>query len=276
MQTNHSLLVFTDLDGTLLDSESYRYEPALPMLEQLKSDDIPVIPVTSKTRAEVETLIRQLELKDPFIVENGSGIFIPAGYGKFASPNIELVENYHLLQLGCTYVMARAGLRAIAHKLQRPLQGFGDMDTDKIQQLTGLSKADAQQAKAREFTEPFVTPKSIPADQLKQAVQELGFQVVVGDRFSHLIGNPSGKGLAVQKLTQLYQSALPENTNITTVGLGNSPNDLAMLETVDIPIIVPGVKGPHPGLVNRGWQVAPASGPLGWNLAMEEICKRFN
>lgn len=273
VQANSSLIIFTDMDGTLLDSEDYSYEPALPRLEWLKARQIPVIPVTSKTREEVETFRRQMNLTDPFIVENGSGVFIPLDYGKFELPQGEPVGNYSLLQLGCSYVMARAGLKATALSLGRPLKGFGDWSAEQIQTLTGLSVDDAHQAKAREFTEPFKTPKNIPADQLEQAAQEMGFQVVVGDRFSHLIGLEAGKGRAVRQLTQLYQSTLPEGVHLTTVGLGNSPNDLGLLENVEIPVIVPGSKGPHPGLSERNWQVAPAPGPHGWAMAVEKICE---
>ena len=275
VQANSSLLIFTDMDGTLLDSENYSYEPALPRLEWLKTQQIPVILVTSKTREEVETFRRQMNLTDPFIVENGSGVFIPLDYSKFDLPEGEQVGDYRLLQLGCSYVMARAGLKAVAQSLGRPLKGFGDWSAEQIQVLTSLSTSDAYQAKAREFTEPFKTPKNIPTDQLKQAVQDMGFQVVVGDRFSHLIGSEAGKGRAVRQLTQLYQSTLTEGDHLTTVGLGNSPNDLGMLENVEIPIIVPGAEGPHPGLSERNWQVAPAPGPKGWSMAVEKICQEL-
>ena len=46
----HPLLVFTDLDGTLLDHHSYSHAAALPGLERLRGLEVPVIPVTSKTR----------------------------------------------------------------------------------------------------------------------------------------------------------------------------------------------------------------------------------
>lgn len=275
VQANSSLIIFTDMDGTLLDAEDYSYEPALPKLAWLKAKQIPVIPVTSKTREEVETFRRQMNLTDPFIVENGSGVYIPLDYDKFELPQGEQVGDYRLLQLGCSYVMARAGLKAIAQSLGRPLKGFGDWTVDQINTLTGLSAADAHQAKAREFTEPFRTPKNVPTDQLKQAVHEMGFQVVVGDRFSHLIGSEAGKGKAVRQLTQLYQSALPKSVQLTTIGLGNSPNDLGMLENVKIPVIVPSSQGPHPDLSERNWQVAPAPGPQGWAMAVEKICQEL-
>ena len=46
-------------------------------LQALKEFDAAVTLVSSKTFAEMEPLHRELELHDPFVVENGGGIFFP-------------------------------------------------------------------------------------------------------------------------------------------------------------------------------------------------------
>jgi mannosyl-3-phosphoglycerate phosphatase len=262
-----SLIIFTDLDGTLLNADDYRYEEAIPVIEKLKSRQIPVIPVTSKTRQEVETLREEIRLDDPFIVENGSAIFISLDSQQFDLEASNRWEDYFIEMLGCTYDRALEGLKAIATILGEELRGFGDLSEIEIEQLTGLSLTEVRQAKAREFTEPFITPKNISLDRLKQVVEAQGFKVVVGDRFSHLIGAGAGKGKAVQWLKQHYRSS----EKLVTVGLGNSPNDLDMLEVVDLPIIIPGDRGPHPELAKRGWQVAPAPGAQGWAIAVTKL-----
>ncbi|MGC1249137.1 MAG: HAD-IIB family hydrolase [Spirulinaceae cyanobacterium] len=269
------LIIFTDLDGTLLDSEDYSYAPALPMLEKLKQAKIPVIPVTSKTRIEVEDLLQELGIIDPFVVENGSGIFLPANDPRFQVKTNQKWGDYNLLRLGMSYGEARAGLKAVAEALGLNLQGFGDLSDDQLHQLTGLPPEAIKRAKAREFTEPFVTPKEVSSQRIEEAVKEQGFKVVVGDRFSHLIGAEAGKGLAVKKLESLYQKTVP-NEKIITIGLGNSPNDIAMLENVDHPFIIPGHKGPHPGLLGRGWTVAPEAGPRGWHSVISEQLSSYN
>lgn len=270
-----SCIIFTDLDGTLLNSETYSYQAALPTLEKLKQAGIPVIPVTSKTRQEVDHLRVDLGLQDPFVVENGSAVYIPRQQTRFQLPPGEDSENYRVLQLGCNYVTARAGLKAIAQSIGRPLKGFGDWTVDQIGQLTGLPQADAKAAKARDFTEPFMTPKNVTPEALRDAVEDMGFKVVIGDRFSHLIGGDAGKGNAVHRLVSLYQAA-NASTAVVTIGLGNSPNDLDMLENVDYPIVLPGQAGPHPHLADRGWTIAPAPAPEGWSLAVEAALEKIN
>lgn len=269
-QSKPVLLIFTDLDGTLLNQDDYDYQAALPQLERLKQAQIPVIPVTSKTRAEVEHLRQAVGLTEPFIVENGSGVFIPQAEARFDIAETMDWGIYRLLQLGCTYAEARAALGRIAQALELKLIGFGDMAVADVVERTGLSAADAEQAKMRDFTEPFVTPKQRSAEQIEQAVKAAGFQVVVGDRFSHLIGPGAGKGKAVQQLVDAYQRSQPD-VPIKTIGLGNSPNDLAMLEVVDIPVVIPGLKGAHPQLANRGWYIADAPGCQGWASAIAHL-----
>lgn len=270
-----SLLIFTDLDGTLLGSQDYAYAAAVPTLKKLMTMGIPVIPVTSKTRQEVWDLRQQVGLSDPFIVENGSALYVPLAQRQFQLPPGEDIDGYRVVPLGCTYVVARAGLKAIAQELGRPLKGFGDWSIEQVEQMTGLSPAGAQQAKAREFSEPFMTPKNVEPEALVSVVSDFGFRVVVGDRFSHLIGGEAGKGQAVRQLTALYQAG-SQAGEVITVGLGNSPNDLDMLANVDIAIVLPGEAGPHPKLAERGWQVAPAPAPEGWALAVEAILAKLS
>ena len=76
-----NVLIFTDLDGTLLDHDSYRFDEASVMLDYLKMHHIPLIIVTSKTKKEVIRLQKLLEIEAPCIIENGAGILIPRNGG---------------------------------------------------------------------------------------------------------------------------------------------------------------------------------------------------
>jgi|GEM_PF-4270088 len=70
-------LVSTDLDGTLLDHYSYDWQAAAPSLARLAKLGIPVVINTSKTFEEVVSLQSSMLLTAPFIVENGSALFLP-------------------------------------------------------------------------------------------------------------------------------------------------------------------------------------------------------
>ena len=87
------IVIFTDLDGTLLDHASYRWDEAKPALDLCHRFHIPVIMVSSKTMAEMNMLQQELGLSYPFISENGGGIFFPDGSDKVPSGTI-FAENY--------------------------------------------------------------------------------------------------------------------------------------------------------------------------------------
>ena len=75
-----TIIIITDLDGTLLHPVSYSFEEAVVALEEVYKANIPVVLCSSKTKAEIEVYRRQMNNRDPFISENGGGIFIPEGY----------------------------------------------------------------------------------------------------------------------------------------------------------------------------------------------------
>lgn len=72
-----NLIIFTDLDGTLLHPMTYSFEEAMPALKLCRERGIPLILCSSKTRAEIEVYRQRLKNEHPFIPENGGGIFIP-------------------------------------------------------------------------------------------------------------------------------------------------------------------------------------------------------
>jgi mannosyl-3-phosphoglycerate phosphatase len=266
------LLIFTDLDGTLLNQDDYQYAQALPVLAELKKKQIPVIIVTSKTKAEVAYLSAEIGLNDPFIVENGSGIFIPLKDQRFDLKDTIREGEYHLYRLGMTYQQARMALQEISQALGENLKGFGDLTVDEIIDLTGLSPEKVKLAKMRDFSEPFITPKSKSILEIEAVVKQHGYQVVVGDRFSHLISINAGKGKAVNWLLNHYHH---QGETMVSVGLGNSPNDLSLLENVDIPIIMPNLTGVHPRLKDKPWQVALQPGCQGWATMVRKILATY-
>ncbi|MEM9278462.1 MAG: HAD-IIB family hydrolase, partial [Pseudomonadota bacterium] len=71
---SNQLIFFTDLDGTLLDHETYSHEPAREALDAIRNNDIPLILASSKTAAEIEPLRNELGFDHcEAIVENGAG-----------------------------------------------------------------------------------------------------------------------------------------------------------------------------------------------------------
>jgi mannosyl-3-phosphoglycerate phosphatase len=268
-------LIFTDLDGTLLDHDTYRWEEAEPALGLCRQTPVPVILVSSKTRAEMDLLRVQLGLSSPFISENGGGIFFPVEE-TLKPPRLAVRDKgFWKRSLGPPYEHLVEALGAIREELGWKIRGFSEMSPHEISQLTGLDLENSRLAAMREFDEPFVVaePEIVDTETLSAAANARGLRITTGGRFHHLHGK-NDKGEAVKKLIAWYQDQQP-SSSLMTVALGDSPNDFTMLQQVHHPILVRSYRS-YPELVHKipGLKITRQTGPRGWNEAVLEILSR--
>ena len=264
---NKQLVVFSDLDGTLLDHDTYDWSPARPALVRLREHDIPLVLVSSKTLAELEDYRGQLQLSHPIVAENGASLRIPAGYFNDSDD----------FPVGST---PRSELRAAYEEVQRVFAfdcaAFYELGVPGIIRETGLTELQAQRANDREASEPILWRDSAErAVQFEQQMIARGLRCIQGGRFLHLLGN-TGKEEAVQQLLDAYRCKWPDAT-LTSVSLGDGPNDLGMLSVTDIAVTIPG-KHEHPMNLKTNNRVVRAKlpGPAGWNEAMLALLAEFH
>lgn len=266
------LVIFTDLDGTLLDKQTYSWEEAKPALLECKARSIPIVIVTSKTRVELGKIREELHLNDPFITENGGAVFFPKE--KFPSPprDAEPINNLWMWSLGTPHSTLKKALREIAIELGIRLTGFSDMNLDQVMACTGLDQDRAAQACSREYDEPFLLDNQSRdrEDMLLRAALKRGLQVSKGDRFYHLHGK-SDKGLAAKRLIEWYKE---KKDQMLSIGIGDSPNDFPLLEVVDRPIFVGDPAILHESKANlSNLIITDIRGPKGWNKAVLDLIK---
>ena len=268
--TRPGLIIFTDLDGTLLDHATYRWNVARPALTRCKTTRVPVVLVSSKTRAELDWFRKELGLSDPFVSENGGGVFFPRDSFPDAPPGAVASGELWKWVLGIPYAKIVRALRAIREELGWDMLGFSDMPPDEIVRLTELDQTSAERAARREFDEPFLIRRPLKPDErrLSQAAADRGLLVTRGGRFYHLMGG-CDKGNAVERLITWYRSE--RSAPLRSVALGDSPNDYPMLARADIPILVRSRQSfrelrpciPHLAITRE-------TGPAGWNTAVLE------
>ena len=97
------LIVFSDLDHTLLDGRDYSHAKAAPGLALLEAQDVPLVLCTSKTRPEVEFHRHRLNNRHPFVVENGGAVYIPTDYFGFDFDYDRRTAGCFVLELGVPY-----------------------------------------------------------------------------------------------------------------------------------------------------------------------------
>ncbi len=261
------IVIFTDLDGCLLNHDDYSYDAAGPSLERIRRLGIPLVLATSKTRRETEVFSGGMRLRAPFIVENGGGIFIPSDHQGWNLENAIPRPPYAMIALGKPY----AEIRRFVEKI-RPsfgIMGFGDLTVREIARLADLPLKTARLAKERDFTEPFLLEKEGLLEALEVEAAKEGIKVTKGGRFYHLIGVRQDKGEAVKIVRRLYDEEGGEP--VTAVGIGDSPNDLPMLALVDIPVLIPHADGTYENIRLPRLIRAADPGSRGWNDVMERV-----
>ncbi|MBI1358268.1 MAG: HAD-IIB family hydrolase [Acidobacteria bacterium] len=267
------LLVFTDLDGTLLDHDTYSWKPAAAALEELRRRGVPVVLNSSKTKAEQLCLRREMENSHPFIVENGAAVYVPEGYfpglGDRLEPGkLEREGDFLIRRFGAPRSKA---LELLAELRQEGYQfeGFHDWTPEQLSEVASLPRERAARALERCCSEPVLwRGDSASLHYLQERADAAGLRLVQGGRFLHLMGR-FDKAEALGWLRELYEA---DGRPRCTVALGDSPNDAAMLDAADVAVVIRSrrsnsIQPDGPERVIRTAQ----PGPKGWQEAMEQV-----
>ena len=265
------VIVFTDLDGTLLDYYTYSYEYSREGIKLLGEHDIPLIFCTSKSYAEVLYFRGKTGNTSPFIVENGGAVYIPGDHFKQTEQFKQFArhDGYIAVELGADYKSIRAVFEQMKKEFNNKITGFGDMSTEEVAQYLNLEPELAAMAKIRRHDEPFILKDVTLLDRVRQFSEQHGLKVYPGTRFYHLMGN-TDKGVAVKALVSIYKKVYG---NITTAGIGEGKNDEPMFKEVDLPCVVRKPDGTYADVSVAGIMKIDAVGPKGFTLAVKQLLK---
>jgi mannosyl-3-phosphoglycerate phosphatase len=256
-------LFFSDLDGTLLDHDTYSYEPAREAIEALRVKGFPLVLVSSKTHDEMKFIHNEMGLDAPFIFENGGGICWTAGRGRIE-------------YCGKKASALRKQKEALESALGEPVRFITDMSADEIAVMSGLPRERALLSQRRRTSLPFVLSSGRKfriddLDRINEKLSRRGLAITKGGRFYHFLSLQSDKGSAIQKVIAFYKKKSDEP--ILTVGIGDSENDIAMFRVVDIPVLVK----KHDGTLTRTGiehiRTTSRIGPGGFSEAVTDIIK---
>lgn len=233
-QSNTSILIFTDLDGTLLDHYTYEYDLARNILDFLALKQIPVIPVSSKTSSELLVLCRDMKLRWGYIAENGAVACMPPTHG---FPGVEKKAGSSALRCkefvdGAKHWQALVG--EVGHGFD--YLAFSRCSLAQIADLTGLATDVAALAQKREFGEVVHwqdSPKNL--DLFLSKLVHRGATVSRGGRFIH-VGGDADKGRTMQWVVSTYGSR--SGRRPVSIAAGDGLNDIPMLASADISVVV--------------------------------------
>ena len=257
MISNSKIWIVSDVDGTLMD-HFYDLTPAKETINWLQRLGVPVILCTSKTKSEVKIIRDDLNLKDPYIVENGGAI-----YGEYTDG-----KEWEII-LGKSYSILEKILNSLSENINFRLRPLNTLTDDEATDLTGLEGESLNLMRDRHWSMPFLNPPQNFDEDLKRLCEIYAVDIFRGNRMSHLLSKNSNKGIAIKKL--LTKS---EILNVQIIGLGDSPNDLPLLMNSNYKIIISGIKGPNQLLLNqlKGNEFCISKKPHGYGWK-EEVYK---
>jgi mannosyl-3-phosphoglycerate phosphatase len=262
------IAVFTDLDGTLLDHHNYLWDEAKEALQLIQQHGYPLILNSSKTFAELHAISEELHTHAPIICENGAVIAVKTlATAKASGAN----SDYRFHLFGMPYDQVIHTLNDLRRQWGFSFTGFSDMTTEEIMEHTGLTKTKAIAASQRQASEPLLwRDTAARLNELQDKLAEHGLILTHGGRFHHVM-SPADKGKAIHWVQDYFQAIEPD-TRWISIGLGDSHNDIKMLETVDYPVLVhnPATNQPHVSNI-KGIRITEETGPRGWNRAVKDI-----
>jgi mannosyl-3-phosphoglycerate phosphatase len=245
--------VFTDLDGTLLEPDGTLRADARDAVSSLGLCGVAVCPVTSKTPSELGVIMADLEIYCPSGFENGAGVRHADGTLELSRDAVPVEELREVL----------ASVRGATGILVRSLEELDDRELEVMTRLSGRALA---RARERQATLPLVVDACHDA-RLLQALPKGGrFRLVRGNRFLHLQGLHDKADVVPRLLSLLSIDGL-------TVACGDAPNDLGLLASASVRVIIPGRDGPHPELRQRFPDaiVAPYAHGKGWAAVLTRL-----
>jgi mannosyl-3-phosphoglycerate phosphatase len=273
-------VVFTDIDGTLIDINTAEYgKKTRGFISSLKEKNIPLILASAKTWLEQNKIREDLGLSDPFIVENGGAIVIPKGYfvesalkdiqysSRQAEGRVKKVRNGNqiirkdmriindtefkhddgrtktpltlttvtVIELGKPVDNIRAKLSAIRKKYTINFKGVADVSVEELSNIVSMPIEQAKRMADRRYGETILQIERKDVARLIKYAKDEGMRAIHGGRFFDVtIGNDKGK--AVEILRNLFKNKFHDD--VTFFGIGDSTNDVSMLNLMDVPILV--------------------------------------
>lgn len=264
-------LIFTDLDGTLLDHDNYSFAAATDTLDKLHEAGHFVIPNTSKTFSELQSFRIEAKLNTPFIFENGAAVAIPKDFFPWQPPETTSKEDMWIKSFSHERHHWLSLIQRHGQHFHDMFKGFSQMTVDEVVELTGLSHDTAHQAMQRHYGEPLHwSGDEYAKREFLHTMQAAGATVLTGGRFTHICGD-TDKGKAMLWLAQIFSRECEEQ-EFKTIALGDSQNDTAMLEAADIAVQIKSHSHPFP-IIKKQQHLYQSTlyGPAGWSECLEKI-----
>lgn len=242
-------LIFSDIDNTLVQSYIARnremihsdgYGDIKKVIKILSENQIPLVLCSTKTRKEQDKIRNDLDIVDPYIVENGGAIIVPKNYFPFNLDEFGLetkeIDGNMTLELGKSYEQIITILNDIRNKFHIRFNCVSDFSITQLANKVGISVEGAKLMASREYSETILEIEFVNRVQLERALIERNLIMAQGTRYI-TVSARHDKGCAVSILKNLFYKKY-KNEKIQVIAIGDAINDITMFENVDQAFLV--------------------------------------
>ena len=222
-----SIFIFTDLDASLIQRDTFKFDEIKDYIKSLISKGIYIIPNTSKTEIEINEFNKELGLNLPYISENGSSI-----------NGLNLINKNFPNQINLSRDkddIFKIFKKIVPENLKVKCRLIFKMEKKVQSEIFGLSGKKLKDALNRNYSIPFIFSGNLDQRrQLNEIVNKGGLTLHEGGRVINICDNVS----KVKSMNKIIKMVKKTEDNVKIIGVGDNYNDLDMLKNSNIACLV--------------------------------------
>ena len=222
-----SIFIFTDLDASLIQRDTFKFDEIKGYIKSLISKGIYIIPNTSKTEIEINEFNKELGLNLPYISENGSSI-----------NGLNLINKNFPNQINLSRDkddIFKIFKKIVPENLKVKCRLIFKMEKKVQSEIFGLSGKKLKDALNRNYSIPFIFSGNLDQRrQLNEIVNKGGLTLHEGGRVINICDNVS----KVKSMNKIIKMVKKTEDNVKIIGVGDNYNDLDMLKNSNIACLV--------------------------------------
>ena len=227
MTKKSTIVIFTDLDGSLLHRDTFTFDPIKNYIKSLINDGIIIIPNSSKTEKEIEKFNEELGVKLPYISENGSSIQgLNIINANFPDKIVLSREKEELIKIFKDKV---------PEQLKNKCVQISEISKKEQEKIFGQKDDNLKNALNRKYTSPFLFKgDKNEQNKLSKILSSNSLTLQEGGRVINLCDDIN----KVKSMNKVMKILKKTEDKIKSIAVGDNYNDLDMLRNSDVPCLV--------------------------------------
>jgi len=241
-------------------------------LEGLGEANIPVVPVTTRSRLQFDATIRKFGLGHPFLAEGGCGVFLPEDYFHLKPPRSMRLGRFTCVPVASPQPASAEMLDLLAEETSIEVVALRTLSPRELAQNVGLPQREAELLRQRDFDELFFFAGASEPDiqRFRKEATTRNAQVRPRGSLWSLAVEVSLYS-CVRDLSQLYQRSF--RAHPLNIGIATSDEAAELFPACDRCLLLAGRESPALETSPK-CKTLPLFSPDTWPLALEMILNR--